>query len=455
MDLFFDSIPNEILEQILGYIVSRRNLVSLKLVCKRFKQLVDYIYDPTESGGKHLLWNLECGNSLEVTRLLQDERILNNVNQGHYFYDIAVFGDLSVIKLIIDDPRIDPNMCPDSHAYHHVIIAYLYGKLDVFEFLISHPKFHTKFDCDSILHASTSQNCLRLVERLVLNERIEMSSNRAICELRIFAYKYGNVNLWKYLKDKYPYTMGYIMELLTHIPRSDQVLNTLLDDECLECSDLETRIKVYKGMITISYYNGFVDSVKKILEKGLLLEGVDVMSMDTVGSVESTIQILKLLIKCPSVKLSYRPKTLVSLNDTELIQLVLDILPGLHSDLLKEAVVQSRKDIVAFILKGRNRNASQNMNLAICDLVDPFSEAPPDMVEFILNDLGICFSCFDSRLIFRYACFRENGEIVELLLSNEKFFQQLPHSFIKDEILPSLVLLGKTKLVAILSKFIR
>lgn len=90
----FETIPIEIQKEILGLCVTVKNLLSLKLVCKRFKKLVEEVYDPNIPEGKHFKWNAKHKNTKEVSRLLKYNRILRGIDKYGCLLDICCLADL-------------------------------------------------------------------------------------------------------------------------------------------------------------------------------------------------------------------------------------------------------------------------------------------------------------------------------------------------------------------------
>ena len=171
MTSLFYKIPIEIQREIIGLVViTPKNLVSLKLVSKKFKRLVEQVYDHNEPNGIHFWYNIFHENHQEVARLLQDKCILNAFNQYNYFSDICSFGDLSTVKSLIDDPRIDPNAGDDTP----ILRAYRYGKMDIFEFLLNHPKVDIQSNIVDIFKTACVMG-LGLVESLFLNNKVSIS----------------------------------------------------------------------------------------------------------------------------------------------------------------------------------------------------------------------------------------------------------------------------------------
>ena len=221
MDLF-ESIPNEIVEEVLRFAVTAKNLTSLKLVCKRFKSLVDIVYDHNEPKGKHFQWNLQCEHHLEVARLLQDDRILAQVDQYHYLYYAVCFGELDTVELLVNDPRTNPNLGLD---YHPIAMAYIYGKMDVFEFLLAHPRvtLPSFYDIENIV---SKENCPGLLTRLLCSGRVVVSRYQ-LSRMRLSASQQNNTDLLQFLITNFPCSGGDIADIITSLGTPLHVMSSI------------------------------------------------------------------------------------------------------------------------------------------------------------------------------------------------------------------------------------
>lgn len=109
MSKFLD-LPIEIQEQILQFTITVHNILTIKLVCKKFKLLVEKVFDHNCLEGKHFKWNIKNKHENEVKRLLQDDRIINEANNYDYFVYACGCGAMDVVKSLLYDPRIDPRI---------------------------------------------------------------------------------------------------------------------------------------------------------------------------------------------------------------------------------------------------------------------------------------------------------------------------------------------------------
>lgn len=68
-------LPDEIWVSIFSYISKPRDVFSVKICCKKFKDCMDYAFDHSFNHCKPLLDNYRLGNKQEVYRLLLDKRV--------------------------------------------------------------------------------------------------------------------------------------------------------------------------------------------------------------------------------------------------------------------------------------------------------------------------------------------------------------------------------------------
>lgn len=453
MDLF-DLLPNEILVEILGQIISPQNLLSLKLVCRRFKQIVECVCDPNELEGKHFRWNVKRNNVQEVARLLQDERILNNMNHFEYFYYMVIYSDLPLIASVIDEPRVDPDLYlgESQFHYHPLIRSYLYGKMDVFDFLLNHPKVNQKFTWDQIVGISLDENRPGLVERLTLAKRVTIDDDYTIDALRRFAITFGSVNLWNFSLG-YTHILDHIVVIIEETKQvyNSQVLDEILDYELVQSADISTRFEIYKSILAICCKGKFIDSIHRVLEKGRAI-GEWIIDEKTIGDNKG---ILKLFLKFPDTVVISSWKVLVSFDDIEIIDLCLQKFEDAHFCLFSEAIAQGKKDIAAYILKGENKNLSENVHFEGHDPWQLIKGMDSEMLKFILEELRVYFSKIDCIYMFNLACKSEKEMVLRCLLANDRFNSLLPHSLLKQDVVPCLLHKGKTNIASVISKFIK
>ena len=162
----FYVVPIEIQKKIIELLVTKENLLSLKLVSKKFKRLVEQVYDHNQPSGKHFWWNTTNGNHKEVARLLQDEQIMQVFNQYNYFENVC---DLELVRSLMDDPRVDPSIGRDPP----ILYEYGYGKMGVFEYLWNHPR--VDLQVDDIFTIGSVAGMLGLVQLLLSSKRVTIS----------------------------------------------------------------------------------------------------------------------------------------------------------------------------------------------------------------------------------------------------------------------------------------
>lgn len=447
----FDVLPNEILEKVLDPIVSRENISLLKLVCKRFKEVVERIYDYSGDAGRHFQWNALYGYTNEINRLLQDDRVFKDACVYKYFYYVVVSGDLQMVQSIIDDPRIDPNLYPNHDGYHPLVTAYLLGKMDVFEFLFSHPKVDRLYSWDYIHEVYNSHSCLGLLERIVLSDRLHTSDTaKTFNELKIIAYCYGRVKLWQHLAIQCPNTIEKIYNIVKTRNQyniwNEEVLELILDDKIVQLASVQYKTEIYEIAMMACCERGFIKTAQKILDKDVIIYHLSITNLTNYDS-----NVLRVLLKSiPYLECSWH--MLVLLEDIEIIQLALENLKDARFWLFRTALLDKKKDIASYIVRQSGRNMSLRKNP-----FDPciFDGIELDMVRFALEDLKICLPNIQCRQLLSHVCKRRNNQLLQVLLGNEMFFNQLPISLLKQELLPFLIVNDRKELADCLYKSIK
>lgn len=449
---WFECLPKEIWSRIMEFTAtSSKTLLSLKLVCKKFKVLVEKVYDHNEPSGKHFRWNIECGHKQEVARLLQDERILIGMNRFQYFYYLCAFGELRMVKSVIDDHRIDPNIGPK----HPILAAYLYAQKDIMDFLINHLKVNLQSNLNRIYGSTIlTSGYADLMERISLDERVNLDedhiyfpaciaieSNRPLWLARLFG-KYAHI-----------YTDQIILGLITGASQcSQQVLDLLLNHTLVESAEMPMKRKIYKVCITRGVELGCLSLVEKVLAKGIALGEVNLQHVD--GTIDP--KILSLLCSQSSnLTLINYCHLLVLFDDEEVIRVGLNCSDhAFHMKLFREAILK-RRGKVATLVTGGDLNLGRNVNFRDHNFNNIFAGLKETEIKFAFYELGITLSRTQYMSALISSIEYEKGAILELLLSDEKILAQLPLDFIRNQLLPSLYVSKQTKMIEIISKFIK
>lgn len=436
---WFHYLPIEIWHRIIEFGVNTKNILCLKLVSKRFKSLVEKAHDPNEYKGRHFKWNIQCGHMKEITRLLQDERILVGMNVCRYFYYICAFGDLQMVKSVIDDPRVNPNFGRNPP----IVVAYLYGKMNIVDFLFDHEK--VDLQSDQIRIFSHRVECLNLLERVALSPRVNLN-DRCFRQIYRTTIERGRISFLKKLLEKYAsrYSAEMIDDAVYYVLCNEQVLNLLLDSPIVDSASLGMRTGIYRKGLKVCMGQGFLETAEKILVKGIQLGTMNFYG----GSKKFDKRILELVLKSPNVTLeNYFHR--VPLDDEELVKVILKNCStlDLRCKLFQEALVQRKGDIVKHLVK------SGYLNLSNLSFGKMFGEEPsPEAIKFALDDLGITLSKIQCREAFSLAIDEGDGELLEFLLSSERIIKQLPLEFIKNQLLPDLC--DRKEMADIILKFV-
>ena len=459
MDLF-GLLPTEILKEILAITATTEDLLSLKLVCKRFKTLIDLVYDHNKPDGIHFMWNMRQGNSLEVKRLLGDDRIISMANQYHYFYYAVIVGHLDTIRFLIEDSRVDPDLKPNEWKSCHIVVAYLDGRMDIVDLLLDHPRINlNNSPINRYLYEIIQFGLIDLAERVYPKLDIALYSFRHLAE---FPYRHGRVHLLEYVLERsYPHSIDEISEIVMFIsPGNEQVLCILLDHPMIESADIEIKSRVYEFAIDKCLARGFTQAVKKILAKNILLGHLYVHNGHNFDT-----KVLAILLESSNVNFVNPQVPLVRLGDKKLIGLFLKR----HHDkfrvqLFREALVQKNYDIATYVSKG----VSKNMWFMEYSFNDLFNSVKVEGIQFAINNLGILVSRSEYTRAFILTCdsLVEKRELFGELLDRDDLMERikwfltdkrvlLTHSIIKRELLPLSGIQENKNLVHLISSFIQ
>ena len=421
MKSLFYEIPNEIQQKIIALIVTQENLISLKLVSKKFKRLVEQVYNHNEPNGIHFWWNISNGNREEVARLLQDKYILNEYN---YFSDICFFGDLPTVEFLINDPRVDPNTGQD----HPILEAYVSNRMDIFGFLLGHPKVNLQDD--RILKRACDMGITDAIKLLLSSGRMTPSPLVMMQEI-LHTCASGKPQVLKVLLTHSQSTFVDIHRFIFEITRSgyasEDSLNILIDQECISLCDWQQMTRIYEMALYCSIAYGFMQTVKRLTSKPGVMFGEDsICSFESIQRKDVNIQ--KHLVQHEYVFMSGRHYgKLVHFDDMELIRMAIERNRGSIPFMVNEALYCQKGGIVMDILKGVD--LSYTHQKIVTSLACKYNQV--EIVQFLLSKYKISYSS-DSFTIFEYACHQENYRLVQLLLENRVFEEKCFAAFMRD-----------------------
>ena len=282
----FSKLPNELQEYILGFATTLQNLRDLKLVCKRFKLLVERIFDPNCLGGRSVFWNLCHRNTLETKRLFRDERIISQASKYYYFAQACCYGDTDLFYRLLENPRIDP-MANENLALRWLCYG---GSLTRIRILLGDSRM--KLDPDTIVD---------------LMKSVSMG---------------GKSQILSFFLETYPITFEQNMTLLEYYPKGGECLFVLISHKYLCRFSLQDRRTVYEKAFVLACSGGYIDCVKRVLADYV---GVMEANYAFQSACENNhIEIMKLLLQSSMVRISLRGISIDKLADQEVIKLLFE-----------------------------------------------------------------------------------------------------------------------------------
>lgn len=429
-----DYLPNEILEEILCFVVCTRNLLTLKLVCRRFKELVQGIYNHNEPRGRHFQWNLAHGNHQEISRLLEDRHIINAANQYQYFYWACHFGNINCAKILLEYPTTDPNLGSTLP-----ILAAYRSNLQLFYFLLNHPSIDLYYGNCLLLRVSLQRGCFTLVESLL--PKINLDSFTISQIIRDTPGLIPHTT-FKLLLDNIPIEqVTSLVDGTAYWHENESVLNIILD----RVDSMPADVVFYQNMFLCACKHGFIKTLERILKRGLTF----CFSHYFLGT--KKIETLKLLLRKPNVKITQSSYSeLYKFGDMELIQMALDRKDAPVFELAKEALRFDKIEIIFYILDKKILDALTLLRVGDCTSLEMLAQ----VVQYSMQQ-GIDI-VREIRIVdcFHACCLQENLSFLELLLNHGAILQYYPPHIITQDIIPPLEQSGKNKTVEFLIEFV-
>ena len=429
-------MPIELQEYIFGFTVSVESILILKLVSKRFKLLVEKVFDPNYPNGRPFLWNCRKGNWKEVDRLLRDERIILQVNRYHYLVRICKYGEVSLL-----------------------------------EYLLNHPRINSLKDNSKCLMAVVKMGHMEKIKLLV--DRIEIDPDIRF-KIMSKACKYNKPQVLKLFLDTSTTTITLahnirLIKQCSHIPNED-ILLLLISHRCLSLFSQASKKRIYERALEYACSFGFIKIVETILgrndvdtlEIGIPIlsalyrdnacQVVKVLLQFTNGSIRgcafSSIcyilkdpELVKLFSQFQNMQISHKSfaEMICRVGDLELVSQCLH--RGEKGEFLKAACSMGKIQIVAFLLKYEDLS-TKDMYMS---LFLACKEKNIEIVRLLLNDTRVDPTKNGQEILYS-ACSSQNIELLSLLLSHPK----TNLVSLKKDLLPYLVENGKEEVIKLL-----
>jgi len=92
---------------------------------------------------------------------------------NYQIQDMCMYGRLDMIKLLLNDPRIDP-------SGHPIITASRFGRLEIVRELLKHPRVDPRFEQNGAFECAAVNGHFKILKMLLESSKISLSERRSI-----------------------------------------------------------------------------------------------------------------------------------------------------------------------------------------------------------------------------------------------------------------------------------
>lgn len=162
-------LPFELGLMILGNVKEPREVRTCKLVCKRWKYMMEIVFDHTYEDNTPFRFNFTKGYIEEATRLLEACPTMDVSDNGCEIFTIACEkGYTRIVELLLQHPSTDPTV--QSNA--PIRMAQCFGHVEVMKLLINDPRVDPSVLDNTCLYWAVIDGQEEIIRLLLRDRRV-------------------------------------------------------------------------------------------------------------------------------------------------------------------------------------------------------------------------------------------------------------------------------------------